>query len=110
MIKLKTPAAVVVVLAGAMAIGAATPSVADDDDKAAASSAMLGASAANASASAAYAAGPRAFVPSLSGDIGNDVYVNGMYVGSDPDPRIRASIRAEERGNSSNNGGEGSTE
>ena len=23
----------------------------------------------------------------------NDVYVNGQYVGSDPDPRVRASIR-----------------
>jgi hypothetical protein len=26
-----------------------------------------------------------------------DVYVNGLYVGSDPDPRIRASLAAEAR-------------
>jgi hypothetical protein len=27
-----------------------------------------------------------------------DVYVNGVYVGSDPDPRIRATIEQEARG------------
>ena len=28
----------------------------------------------------------------------NDVYVNGQYVGSDPDPRVRATIQKEEMG------------
>jgi hypothetical protein len=34
-------------------------------------------------------------VASPSGNPGYDVYVRGEYVGSDPDPRIRATIRRE---------------
>ncbi len=48
----------------------------------------------------AYAYAPGfPLVMGLNGDVGNDVYVNGQYVGSDPDPRIRASIRAEAKSN-----------
>lgn len=45
----------------------------------------------------AYSPGPTLGV-GVNGDIGNDTYVNGRYVGSDPDPRIRSTLRAEGRG------------
>lgn len=109
--------AVLAMLASAMVIGAATPSLASDDDNdqilgsATASTAARGYySQAYSPASGpmfafAYKSGPTVMGPGFNGDIGNDVFVNGVYVGSDPDPRIRASIRAEERGNDSGNSG-----
>jgi Ni/Co efflux regulator RcnB len=35
---------------------------------------------------------------SYSGNPAYDVYVNGEYVGSDPDPRVRETLRKEYRG------------
>ncbi len=118
MTKLKTHTALAAVLVGAMTAGAATPSWATDDNDQ-----ILGAATANSnakgyyskaqvrsfgSASAfAYEPGRSAAALPFNGNVGNDVFVNGHYVGSDPDPRIRASIRAEERGNQSGNGGNG---
>lgn len=49
----------------------------------------------------AYAPGAYAYAPSqvtrerYSANPANDVYVGGNYVGSDPDPRIRESLRRE---------------
>jgi len=40
-----------------------------------------------------YAA--RAYVPAYRYRSSNDVYVNGKYVGSDPDPRIRDTLKRE---------------
>ncbi len=110
MIKLSTRA-VLAMLAGAMVIGAATPSLASDDDN----EQILGSATANTAARGyysqaysptsgpmfafAYKSGPTVMGPGFNGDIGNDVFVNGQYVGSDPDSHIRGSIRAEERGN-----------
>ena len=50
---------------------------------------------------AAYAYAPSAYAYApypgmeLRVSSGNDVYVNGVYAGSDPDPRIRETIRRE---------------
>jgi hypothetical protein len=41
-------------------------------------------------------AGP--WAPPHSTNPAYDVYVNGEYVGSDPDPRVRWTLREEERG------------
>jgi len=145
MTKLKTHAALAAALAGAVVLGAATPSFAGGNDAAVAAGVgfaagtVVGAAAANANANAngynangyynepgymyapgpgyvyapgpgyvyapapGYAYAPRAYAYApgptigfgLNGDIGNDAYVNGRYVGSDPDPRIRATLRAE---------------
>lgn len=114
MIKLKTHATLAAILASAMAVGIATPSIASEDN----TDQTMGATAAYAKAGSkygagyyvqasgaqaySYAPGSLAMAPGFNGDIGNDVFVNGNYVGSDPDPRIRASIRDEERGNVGN--------
>lgn len=126
MTKLKTHMALAVAFAGAVTIGAATPSFAGGNDAAVAAGVgfaagtVVGAAAANANANGyyynepgyvyapgpgyVYAPGTYAYSPGptlgvgVNGDIGNDTYVNGRYVGSDPDPRIRSTLRAEERG------------
>lgn len=117
MTKLSTHAALAT-LVGAMALSAATPSLAfEENDQ------TLGSVTANTAPKGyysqayspvsgpmfayAYKAGLTIRGPGFNGDIGNDVFINGQYVGSDPDPRIRASIREEERGNHSGNGGNG---
>ena len=52
-------------------------------------------------AAAAYAYAPYAYAYAPYSGLerrlssGNDVYVNGIYVGSDPDPRIRETLRRE---------------
>ncbi len=134
MTKLKTHMALAAALAGAVVLGAATPSFAGGNDAAVAAGAgfaagtVVGAAAANANANVyygepgyvyapgpgyvyapasgyVYAPGAYAYSPGpmlgvgVNGDIGNDAYLNGQYVGSDPDPRIRSSLRAEARGN-----------
>lgn len=126
MIKLKTHAALAAVLAGAVVLGVAAPSFAGGNDAAVAAGVgfaagtVVGAAAANANANGyyynepgyvyapgpgyVYAPGTYAYSPGptlgvgVNGDIGNDTYVNGRYVGSDPDPRIRSTLRAEGRG------------
>jgi hypothetical protein len=53
---------------------------------------------------ASYSSGMRAmnraqpWAPPYSTNPQYDVYVNGEYVGSDPDPRVRWTLREEERG------------
>jgi hypothetical protein len=51
-----------------------------------------------ASATADTRAMNRAWEPAHSINPAYDVYVNGEYVGSDPDPRIRSTLRDEWRG------------
>lgn len=115
MTKLKTHA-VLALLTSAIALGTATSSLASDDDD----DQILGTATAKTAARGyhsnayspiswssyayAYKSGPTVMGPGFNGDIGNDVFANGQYVGSDPDWRIRASIRAEEQGNDSGNG------
>ena len=131
MIILRTHAALAAVLAGALVVSTATPSIAHDRAWTAAgigfvAGAALGAAAASADTNvyyspyADYAYAPAvvyhpapayvyapayAYVPVYpparvySPEVGIHAFENGKYVGSDPDPRIRATLRAEARGN-----------
>jgi len=47
-------------------------------------------------------AGKQSFAQAPSSNSSYDVYLNGQYVGSDPDPRIRWSILREVRSGSRN--------